>query len=92
VHNDRVVVTQERRGLGLSACERADGEPRWRVELGFLPTTAAWITVDDAMNVNIDNGSIVSSDMRDGHIRWRRVGEQDGAAFSPGPHLTLVKS
>jgi len=93
VHNERVVVvTQDRRGLGLSAFDRSDGEPRWRVEPGFVSTTSAWITVDDAMIINSDSGSIVSLDMRDGSVRWRRAGEQQAMGDAPRTMEPILRS
>ncbi len=70
-----VVVTQDRRGLGLCAFERASGEPRWQVEPGFAPTTSSWLTVDDMMVINSDNGMIAGLDLRSGVVRWRRAAD-----------------
>jgi len=76
VSSDSVVVaTQDRRGLGLSSFNRADGQPMWSVEPGFVPSGSAWLAVDDTMVINSENGMTVGLDLRDGAVTWRRAME-----------------
>jgi outer membrane protein assembly factor BamB len=70
-----VLVTQDRRGLGLTAFDRGDGSPRWQVEPGFAPTMSAWLVVQDTLVLNSDNGMISGLNLHDGSVRWRRATE-----------------
>jgi len=101
-----VVVTHDRRGLGLMAFDREDGRPRWQIEPGFAPTTSAWLVIDDLLVVNSDNGMISGIDLRDGSARWQRPADpspdgdvprhlepvlRSGALFVPQRNVVVIR-
>ncbi len=101
-----VVVTQDRRGLGLAAFDREDGTPRWQLAPGFVPTTSAWTVIDDLLVINSDNGMISGVDLHDGSVRWRRPGDphpdgdvprhlepihRSGAVFVPQRNVVVIR-
>jgi outer membrane protein assembly factor BamB len=101
-----VVALHHRRGLGLCAFDRNDGEPRWRLEPGFAPTISAWLLVDDLIAINCENGMMLGLDWRTGTIRWRHTTEsppdgdaprnldpvlRSGALFLPQRNVIVVR-
>ncbi|HEY3593754.1 MAG TPA: PQQ-binding-like beta-propeller repeat protein, partial [Polyangiaceae bacterium] len=67
-----VLVTSDRRGLGLMALDRAEGKAAWSVKPGLFPVTSAWLAVDDAVVVNSGNGDLLSVATESGEVRWRQ--------------------
>jgi outer membrane protein assembly factor BamB len=67
-----VLVTSDRRGLGLSALDRATGQPSWTVRPGLFPVTSAWLAVDDSVVINCGNGDLLSVATESGAVRWRQ--------------------
>ncbi|MCU0691491.1 MAG: PQQ-like beta-propeller repeat protein [Polyangiaceae bacterium] len=101
-----VVVTHDQRGTGFTAIDRADGTPRWTIEPGYAPSTSAWLTLDDLLIVNGDNGVFGAIDLRDGSTRWQQVADRgddgdaprsldpilrSGALFIPQHTITVVR-
>jgi outer membrane protein assembly factor BamB len=68
-----VVVTRDRRGLGLLALDRSTGETRWSVDPGWAPVRSAWLAVDDAIVCNTEHGAMSALDARNGATLWRHV-------------------
>ena len=100
------VMTHDRRGLGLRAFDRSDGQPRWSLSPGFAPTTSSWLVVDDLLIINSDNGMVSAVDLRDGSMRWRRGGStnldgdvprhmepvlRSGALFVPQRNVVVLR-
>jgi outer membrane protein assembly factor BamB len=67
-----VLVTSDRRGLGLMALDRAEGKSTWSVRPGLFPVTSAWLAVDDAVVVNSGNGELLAVGTDNGEVRWRQ--------------------
>ena len=66
-----VLVTRDRRGLGLLALDRATGETAWSSEPGLFPVASAWLSIDDAIVISSESGDLVSLSTRTGEANWR---------------------
>ena len=101
-----VVVTRDRRGLGLLALDRASGETLWSSEPGLFPVASAWIAIDDAVVVNSEAGDLFAVTASSGQTRWRHrfprgmEGDQprklepilrSGALFVPQQQVHVVR-
>jgi hypothetical protein len=101
-----VVVTRDRRGLGLLALDRATGQTLWSSEPGLFPVASAWIAIDDAIIVNSEPGDLFAVTARSGQTRWRHrfprgmEGDQprrlepilrSGALFVPQQQVHVVR-
>jgi outer membrane protein assembly factor BamB len=101
-----VVVTRDRRGLGLLALDRATGETLWSSEPGIFPVASAWIAIDDAVIVNSEAGDLFAVTASSGQTRWRHrfprgmEGDQprklepilrSGALFVPQQQVHVVR-
>jgi outer membrane protein assembly factor BamB len=101
-----VVVTRDRRGLGLLALDRKSGETLWSSEPGLFPVASAWIAIDDAVIVNSEAGDLFAVAAGTGATRWRHrfprgmEGDQprklepilrSGALFVPQQQVHVVR-
>jgi outer membrane protein assembly factor BamB len=101
-----VVVTRDRRGLGLLALDRKSGETLWSSEPGLFPVASAWIAIDDAVIVNSEAGDLFAVTAGTGATRWRHrfprgmEGDQprklepilrSGALFVPQQQVHVVR-
>jgi outer membrane protein assembly factor BamB len=101
-----LVVTRDRRGLGLLALDRKTGQTLWSSEPGLFPVASAWIAIDDAVVVNSEAGDLFSVAGSSGAIRWRHrfprgmEGDQprklepilrSGALFVPQQQVHVVR-
>lgn len=101
-----VVVTRDRRGLGLLALDRASGETLWSSEPGQFPVASAWIAIDGAIIVNSEAGDLFAVTASTGQTRWRHrfprgmEGDQprklepilrSGALFVPQQQVHVVR-
>jgi len=101
-----VVVTRDRRGLGLLALDRATGATLWSSEPGLFPTASAWLAIDESIIVNSAAGDLFSLATHSGDTRWRHrfprgmEGDQprrlepilrSGALFVPQQQVHLVR-
>ena len=67
------VPTRDRRGTGVSAFSRADGEPLWSHEPGLASPTTAWLAVDDALIANSASGALICFEGSTGTARYNHV-------------------
>ncbi|MET0592551.1 MAG: PQQ-binding-like beta-propeller repeat protein [Polyangiaceae bacterium] len=101
-----VVVTRDRRGLGLLALDRATGETRWSSDPGQFPVASAWIAIDGAIIVNSEAGDLFAVAANSGQTLWRHrfprgmEGDQprklepilrSGALFVPQQQVHVVR-
>jgi outer membrane protein assembly factor BamB len=101
-----MVVTRDRRGLGLLALDRASGKTLWSSEPGLFPVASAWIAIDDAVVVNSEAGDLFAIAASSGATRWRHrfprgmEGDQprrlepilrSGALFVPQQQVHVVR-
>jgi outer membrane protein assembly factor BamB len=101
-----VVVTRDRRGLGLLALDRATGQTLWSSEPGLFPVASAWIAIDDTVIVNSEAGDLFAVAASSGKTRWRHrfprgmEGDQprrlepilrSGALFVPQQQVHVVR-
>jgi len=101
-----VVVTRDRKGLGLLALDRATGDALWSSDAGLFPIASAWLAVDDAIIINSAAGDLFSLATRTGDTRWRHrfprgmEGDQprklepilrSGALFVPQQQVHVVR-
>ena len=101
-----VVVTRDRRGLGLLALDRATGKTLWSSDPGLFPVASAWIAIDDAIVVNSEAGDLFAVTASSGATRWRHrfprgmEGDQprrlepilrSGALFVPQQQVHVVR-
>jgi outer membrane protein assembly factor BamB len=101
-----VVVTRDRRGLGLLALDRASGKTLWSGEPGLFPVASSFIAIDDAVIVNCEAGDLFAVTASTGATRWRHrfprgmEGDQprrlepilrSGALFVPQQQVHVVR-
>jgi len=101
-----VLVTRDRRGLGLLALDRASGDVLWSSEPGRFPVASAWLTIDDAVVMSSERGDLLSLATRTGATQWRHrfargmEGDQprklepilrSGALFVPQQQVHVVR-
>jgi outer membrane protein assembly factor BamB len=101
-----VLVTRDRRGLGLLALDRAGGDELWSSEPGRFPVASAWLTIDDAVVMSSERGDLLSLATRTGAVQWRHrfprgmEGDQprklepilrSGALFVPQQQVHVVR-
>jgi outer membrane protein assembly factor BamB len=101
-----VLVTRDRRGLGLLALDRASGADLWSSEPGRFPVASAWLTIDDAVVMSSERGDLLSLATRTGATQWRHrfprgmEGDQprklepilrSGALFVPQQQVHVVR-
>jgi outer membrane protein assembly factor BamB len=101
-----VLVTRDRRGLGLLALDRTSGEELWSSEPGRFPVASAWLTIDDAVVMSSERGDLLSLATRTGATKWRHrfprgmEGDQprklepilrSGALFVPQQQVHVVR-
>jgi len=66
-----VMVTRDRRGLGLLALDRATGKTLWSSDHGLFPMGSAWLAIDDSIVVSSESGDLACWATRTGETRWR---------------------
>jgi outer membrane protein assembly factor BamB len=71
--NRVVVSSRDRRGSGLSAFDRATGEPTWTREPGMTAPTTSWLAVDQDLVGNSASGTLLCLDGDDGAVRYSHV-------------------
>ena len=101
-----VVVTRDRRGLGLLALDRKSGETLWSAEPGLFPVASAWLSIDDSVVINSEAGDLFAVAASSGATRWRHrfprgmEGDQprklepilrSGALFVPQQQVHVVR-
>jgi hypothetical protein len=101
-----VLVTRDRRGLGLVALDRPTGEVLWSSEPGRFPVASAWLAIDDAVVMTSERGDLLSLMTRTGATQWRHrfargmEGDQprklepilrSGALFVPQQQVHVVR-
>ena len=101
-----VVVTRDRRGLGLLALDRGSGKTLWSSEPGLFPVASSFIAIDDAVIVNSEAGDLLAVATSSGATRWRHrfprgmEGDQprrlepilrSGALFVPQQQVHVVR-
>jgi outer membrane protein assembly factor BamB len=101
-----VLVTRDRRGLGLLALDRASGQALWSSEPDRFPVASAWLTIDDAVVMSSERGDLLSLATRTGTVQWRHrfprgmEGDQprklepilrSGALFVPQQQVHVVR-
>ena len=68
-----VIVTRDRRGLGLLALDRTSGVERWHAAPGAWPTGTCAMAVDGAVVLNVPTGEVVALHAESGETAWRHV-------------------
>jgi len=101
-----MVVTRDRRGLGLLALDRASGKTLWASDPGLFPVASSFIAIDDAVVVNSEVGDLFAITASSGATRWRHrfprgmEGDQprrlepilrSGALFVPQQQVHVVR-
>lgn len=66
------IAVRDRRGLCLSAFDRATGALRFTTE-AVAPVGTSWLAVDDLLVGNTPTGEVVGIDGTTGSVRWRHV-------------------
>lgn len=70
-----VVVTRDRRGLGLSAVDQASGVEAWSLPPGTFPPGTSALGLDELVVLNLPTGEVCAIVARDGSTAWRHVFE-----------------
>ncbi|HEX3776682.1 MAG TPA: PQQ-binding-like beta-propeller repeat protein [Polyangiaceae bacterium] len=67
------VPTRDRRGMGLSAYDRASGNAVWEQAPGLSSPTTAFLAVDDTLIANSASGALLCLDAVNGTLRYNQV-------------------
>ncbi len=70
-----VVVTRDRRGIGLSAIDQTSGVEAWSLPPGTFPPGTSALGIDDRVVLNLPTGEVSAIVARDGSTAWRHVFE-----------------
>ncbi|HWA74974.1 MAG TPA: PQQ-binding-like beta-propeller repeat protein [Polyangiaceae bacterium] len=74
VASGRVMVpVRDRRGVGVTALFRDNGEAAWRHEPGLTSPMTAWLAVDDTLVANSASGALLSIEAETGCLRFNHV-------------------
>ncbi len=68
-----VIVTRDRRGIGLLALDRVSGVERWSTSPGAWPTGTCAMAVDGMVVLNLPTGEVLSLVAETGATAWRHV-------------------
>lgn len=68
-----LLITHDRRGLGIVALDRASGNSLWSAEPGIAPVSSAWLTIDDRLVFNSESGAFFAVHTGTGHPLWRHA-------------------
>lgn len=100
-----ILITRDRRGMGMQAFEKASGRPLWDAEPGVAPHNSAWLTIDDRLVFNCESGVVMAIHTGTGNPLWRHslargvAGDQprrlepvlrSGALFVPQQQVHVV--
>ena len=101
-----VVVTRDRRGLGLLALDRVTGVERWCAQPGAWPIGTSPLGIDDVVVLNLPTGEVVALSAQTGATVWRHVFDAPfrgdaprrlepvlrcGALFVPQDHVRVLR-
>jgi outer membrane protein assembly factor BamB len=67
------IPTRDRRGMGVSAYDRASGEVVWEQAPGLSSPTTAFLAVDDSLIANSASGALLCLDAMTGTLRYNQV-------------------
>ncbi len=70
-----LIITRDRRGVGLLALDRATGVERWSVPAGTWPSGTSALGLDEIVVLNQPNGEVVALLATTGETAWRHVFE-----------------
>ena len=73
--NAIVIVTRDRRGLGLLALDRVTGVERWCAMPGAWPTGTSAMAIDGLVVLNLPTGEVLALVAESGATAWRHVFE-----------------
>ncbi|MFO0676340.1 MAG: PQQ-binding-like beta-propeller repeat protein [Polyangiaceae bacterium] len=68
-----VVPTRERRGLHLTAFDRANGKKLWSSNEPVAPVGTSWLAIDDLLVGNTPTGELLAVEATTGALRYRHV-------------------
>lgn len=67
------IATRDRRGMGISAYDRATGGAVWEQAPGLSSPTTALLAVDDTLILNSASGALICLDANTGTLRYNQV-------------------
>src|SRR6478736_5547587 len=67
------IPTRDRRGMGLSAYDRASGGAVWDQAPGLSSPTTAFLAVDETLIANSASGALICLDANTGTLRYNQV-------------------
>jgi PQQ-like domain len=67
------IPTRDRRGMGVSAYDRASGELIWEQAPGLASPTTSFLAVDDSLIANSASGALICLDAAVGTLRYNQV-------------------
>jgi outer membrane protein assembly factor BamB len=70
-----VVVSRDRRGVGLSSFDRTSGVAAWSVPTGAWPTGTSALAIDELIVLNQPTGEVLALHAGTGATAWRHVFE-----------------
>jgi hypothetical protein len=74
VASGRIMVpVRDRRGVGVVALLRENGDAAWRHEPGLTSPMTAWLAVDDTLVANSASGALLSIEAESGCLRYNHV-------------------
>lgn len=86
------VVTRGLAGDGLIAFDRATGDLRYLLEPGLAAPSSSWLSVDDLLVSNGEDGVLGATDAMSGQLRWRHALRSATEADQPRKLEPILRS
>ncbi|MGZ3475686.1 MAG: outer membrane protein assembly factor BamB family protein, partial [Polyangiales bacterium] len=87
-----LILTRDRRGIGVVALDRPTGVERWSVAPGTWPAGTSPFAVDGLLVLNLPTGEVVGISAETGETVWRHVFEAPVAGDAPRKLEPVLRS
>jgi outer membrane protein assembly factor BamB len=87
-----LILTRDRRGIGLLALDRATGVERWTAATGTWPVGTSALALDGLLVLNLPTGEVVGISATTGETLWRHVFEAPIAGDAPRKLEPVLRS
>jgi outer membrane protein assembly factor BamB len=87
-----LILTRDRRGIGLLALDRATGVERWNAAPGTWPAGTSALALDGLLVLNLPTGEVVGVAATTGETLWRHVFEAPIAGDAPRKLEPVLRS